>query len=132
MASYQIQQPWSVAFANHQLVSPTNNVHPDSSVITNSVNLFVTVTEIVFPTSFVLTTFAKKFVERMATVTRMKSVKGFIALKDAEETVIVPQEKLAKTTNASVSKSKDSYSFYTFYIPSFTAFNCPCLSFYNL
>ena len=84
-------------------MSPTNNVHPDSSVITNSVNLFVTVTEIAFPMNFVLTTSAKKFVERMATVTRMKSVKGFIALKDVEETVIVPQEKLAKTTNASVS-----------------------------
>ena len=52
--------------------------------------------------SSVSKTCAKKFVERMVIVIRMRSVKEFNVSKDAEETVIVPQEKLVKTINALV------------------------------
>ena len=58
--------------------------------------------ETVFQTSSVFKTCAKKFVEKMAIVTQMRSVKEFNVSKDAEETVIAPQEKLVKTTNALV------------------------------
>ena len=99
MASYPIQQLWSVASGNLQLVPQTRNVLQDSSVITNSANLFVTVMETVFQTSSVSRMYVKKFVVKMETVTRMKFVKEFNVSKAAEETVIVPREKLAKTTN---------------------------------
>ena len=102
MASYPIQQLWSVAYGNLQLVPQTHNVLQDSSVITNSANLFVIVMETVFQMNSVSKTCAKKFVEKMETVTRMKFVKEFNVSKAAEETVIVPQERLVKTINALV------------------------------
>ena len=102
MASYPTQQQWSVASGNLQLVPQTRNVLQDSSVITNSANLFVIVMETVFQTSSVSKMYAKKFAERMVIVIRMRSVKEFNVSKDAEATVIVPQEKLVKTTNALV------------------------------
>ena len=78
MAFYPTQQQLSAALGNPPLVSPTSNVPLVSSVITNSANLFVTVTETVFRTNFVSTTFAKRSVEKMVIVTQMKSVKEFI------------------------------------------------------
>ena len=102
MASYPIQQLWSVAYGNLQLVPQTHNVLQVSSVIINSANLFAIAMETVFQTSSVSKTCAKKFVEKMAIVTQMRSVKEFNVSKDAEETVIVPQERLVKTINALV------------------------------
>ena len=119
MASYPIQQLWSVAYGNLQLVPQTHNVLQDSSVIINSANLFAIAMETVFQTSSVFKTCVKKFVEKMAIVTQMRSVKEFNVSKDAEETVIVPQGKLVKTINALVRLKRtyfsnlESYDLYT-------------------
>ena len=77
MASNPTQLPSSVAYVNHRPVLQTNNVHLDSHATTNFANLFVTVTQIVFPTSFATETCAKRFVEKMGTVTLMRFVKEF-------------------------------------------------------
>ena len=78
MDSFPTQQQYKVAFVNPLVVLQTSNVHPGSPAITNSANLFATVTQIVPQTSFASKMCVKRSAEKMETVIQMKFVKAFI------------------------------------------------------